>query len=112
MGKQPVPNPPTLTLKSEKNAPGGASRENALASFEKSLEESEAKRLANRPAVDLFEKLSKTDFKAKMKLQKWSEITAGLKLLIECGGEKPFKIKESSDKGDYRELVTQLRNLF
>jgi len=112
LDKQPVPNPPTLTLKSEKNSPCGASREDALASFEKSLEESEAKRLANRPAVDLFEKLSKTDFKAKMKLQKWSEITAGLKLLIECGGEKPFKIKESSDKGDYRELVTQLRNLF
>ena len=87
------------------------SPDEALAAMKKSQEEDEIRRLASRPAVNLFHALSQTCYKDKIKLEKWSEKVAALDALIGAGGEQPFKLCQPSSSNDYTELISELKKL-
>ena len=87
------------------------SPDEALAALKKSQEEDEIRRLASRPAVNLFHALSQTCYKDKIKLEKWSEKVAALDALIGAGGEQPFKLCQPSSSNDYTELISELKKL-
>lgn len=82
-----------------------------LAALKKSQEEDEIRRLASRPAVNLFHALSQTCYKEKIKLEKWSEKVAALDALFGAGGEQPFKLCQPSSSNDYTELISELKNM-
>jgi hypothetical protein len=83
----------------------------ALAALKKSQAEDEARRLASRPAVNLFQVLPHTCFSQKIKLEKWSEKVAALDALIEAGGEQPFKLCQPTSSIDYTQLIRELKKL-
>jgi cytoskeleton-associated protein 5 len=87
------------------------SPDEVLAALKKSQEEDELRRLASRPAVNLFHVLSQTCYKEKIKLEKWSEKVAALDALIGAGGEQPFKLCQPSSSIDYTELISELKKL-
>ena len=107
---QPNPTTSTLRLRSEVGLPS-SSPEDVLAALEASTKAQEAERFASREAVNIFSLLPKTDYKIKMKLPKWSEKVAAIKLLIECGGEKPFKLVPPSTDAPYNILISDLKLL-
>jgi hypothetical protein len=83
----------------------------ALAALKKSQEEDEARRLASRPAINLFQVLPQTCYNEKIKLEKWSEKVAALDALIGAGGEQPFKLCQPSSSIDYTLLIKELKKL-
>jgi len=83
----------------------------ALAALKKSQEEDEARRLASRPAVNLFQVLPQTCYSQKIKLEKWSEKVAALDALIGAGGEQPFKLCQPTSTIDYTQLIRELKKL-
>jgi cytoskeleton-associated protein 5 len=88
-----------------------SSPEEALAALKKAQEENEAKRLANRPAINLLQVLPSTCYKEKIKQAKWSEKVAALDALIEAGGEQPYKLCQPSASVNYTPLLRELTQL-
>ncbi|KAL3774149.1 hypothetical protein ACHAW5_010603 [Stephanodiscus triporus] len=100
---------PSRSLRRNKGKPVSIdSPEEALAALKKSQEEDEARRLASRPAINLFQVLPQTCYNEKIKLGKWSEKVAALDALIGAGGEQPFKLCQSVD---YTQLIKELKQL-
>ena len=90
---------------------GEGGQEDALAQFKAGAKEIEAKRFASRPAVDLLREIEKTDYRAKLNLSKWSEKVGALDLVIQCGGERPFKLLQPSSSTSYAPLVSEMKKL-
>eukprot|EP00957_Ditylum_brightwellii_P128233 9779964-Ditylum_brightwellii.AAC.1 len=94
---QPSPLPPTVGLRSQRGQQtSGDSGVDVMAALEQGAKELEAKRFASRKAVNLMNEVAKTEYAAKLKLAKWSEKVAALDILINCGGEKPYKLAQPS----------------
>jgi hypothetical protein len=70
----------------------------------------EAKRYASRPFVDIMSALSKTDYSSRLEVSKWSEKVAALDTVLECAGEKPYKL---ADPGSvyYIPLISDMMKL-
>jgi len=75
------------------------------------LAEMEAKRFASREAINLFKNLSSSDYKVKMKLPKWSEKVSAMKIVLECGGSKPYKLVPPSSDAPYNILICDVKQL-
>ena len=82
-----------------------------VAALKKAEEENEAKRLANRPDINLLQVLPSTCYKEKIKQAKWSEKVAALDALIEAGGEQPYKLCQPSASVNYTPLLRELTQL-
>ena len=84
---------------------------NVLAAFEEQAKELKAKRFAERPAVNLLQEVSKSDYSNMVKLPKWSEKVSALDTLLGCGGEKPYKLVQPSSLVNYSPLIAEMRML-
>ncbi|KAL7540754.1 hypothetical protein ACHAXR_010359, partial [Thalassiosira sp. AJA248-18] len=112
LNAQPSVTRPSKCLRCKAGQPVSTqSPEEALAALKKNQEEDEAKMLAARPAVNLFQVLPQTCYKEKIKLDKWSEKVAALGALIEAGGEQPFKLCLPSSSVNYTPLIRELTQL-
>ena len=80
---QPTPSIPTLILRSKIGSSTPTSPEDVLAALEASANAEYVKRFDSRQAVNIFSELSKTEYKVKMRLSKWSDKVAAIKILIE-----------------------------
>lgn len=113
--KQPEPSPAGVGLRSRRQVVGGGgdteSPENALAALQASAKELEAERFAKRPAVNVLEEMNKTEYASKLKLAKWSEKVAGLKMILEAGGETPYKLVQPSRSVNYAPLISDIKSL-
>ena len=58
-----------------------------------------------------MEAIKRTDYSTKLKLAKWSEKVAGMKLIIECGGEKPYKLSQPSSSCNYVPLIHEMKSI-
>jgi hypothetical protein len=76
-----------------------------------SAKELEAQRYAARSAVDLISAIAKTDYGEQIVLSKWSEKVAALDKVLECGGEKPYKLLPPSSIVNYGPLITDMKKL-
>eukprot|EP00980_Cylindrotheca_fusiformis_P018775 scaffold6257_cov144-Cylindrotheca_fusiformis.AAC.1 len=110
--KQPQPTPVQVGLRC-KRAPGGGavteSPEDALAALQASAKEMEAERFAKRPAVDLLADMKETEYASKLKMAKWNEKVAGLNMILEAGGERPYKLVQPSSSVNYVPLMSDMK---
>ncbi|KAG7371784.1 hypothetical protein IV203_017926 [Nitzschia inconspicua] len=83
----------------------------ALAALQAGGEELAKQRYANRPAINLFEELKKTEYDSKLKLTKWSEKVGALDIALKCGGEEPFKLLQPSSSCNYAPMISQMKGL-
>jgi cytoskeleton-associated protein 5 len=115
LAKKPGPTPVKIGLRSQKASGGGenaaSSPEDALAALQAGAKELEAERFVRRPAVNLMEAIKTTDYAAKLKLAKWSEKVAGLNMIIESGGEKPYKLVQPSHSANYSSLISEMKGI-
>lgn len=97
---------PTTYLKSQRPAAGGGSSTSDSASPAPALLPTfDARDMVE--AVDLMAKLGKTDFKAKMDEEKWSEKVGGMQIAIDLIGPLP-KLVPGADYGDLVKLLREL----
>jgi hypothetical protein len=113
LSKQPEPTTVRKGLRSQKQAAASTSSspQDALASLEAGTKELEDQLYASRPAVNLPAKVAKSEYSSKIKLQKWSEKVAALNIVLECGGEKPYKIMQPSHDANYAPLIGEMKKL-
>jgi cytoskeleton-associated protein 5 len=109
LSKMSTPSTPTLGLRFQKGC--SASPVDLVAAIQAGSAEEEARKFAERPAINLLSKLKDSEYKQKMKEAKWSEKAGALDLLISCAGEKPFKLVQPSASVNYSPLITELRQL-
>ena len=110
--KQPEPTPPQVGLRyGDTRGDQADSPDDVLAALEAGAKEAAAKKLASRKAVNIFELLPKTEYASKLKEAKWSEKTGALDILIQCGGEQPYKLVQPSSTVSYTDLIRDLRKL-
>ena len=113
--KQSDPTPVTVGLRSRRKAGGGGAAavdpEDALAALQAGAAELEAERFAKRPPANLLDAMRKTEYASKLKLAKWSEKVAGLKMILESGGEKPFKLEQPSHSTNYAPLISEMKGI-
>ena len=110
LDSQTEPTPIGIGLRSSKGA-SSQSPADALAALETGAKELEAKRYAEREPVNIFQALPKTDYSTRIKLPKWSEKVAALDLVLECGGEKPYKLVHPSPSVNYSPLISEMKTL-
>ena len=79
--------------------------------FEAQTAEMESKRFAARLRTNIFVNITKTDYSTRILLPKWSEKVAALDLLIECGGETPYKLELPSPSVNYAPIIAEMRKL-
>jgi hypothetical protein len=113
LSKQPEPTPVRRGLRNQKKVAGSTSSspQDALAALEAGTKELEAQRFASRPAVNLPGKVATSEFSSKIELQKWSEKVAALKIVLVCGGEKPYKLVPPSSNANYAPLISEMKKL-
>ena len=109
--EQPEPTPIGVGLRSLKGSAPSQSPADALAALEAGAKELEAKRFAEREPVNIFQELPKTDYSSRIKLPKWSEKVAALDIILECGGEKPYKLAQPSSSANYQPLISEMKKL-
>lgn len=107
--KQPEQLPPEVGLRYATTF--SESAPDALEALQAGAAEDSAARYEAREAVNIFDALKDTDYKAKLKEAKWSEKTAALDILIRCGGETPYKLKQPSSSVNYNPLISDLKKL-
>jgi hypothetical protein len=106
------PRKPQRTLRSELSGNSlTRTPDDALEALQYGTKELEAQRFAARPAVNLMEVISKTDYASRLALAKWSEKVAALTTVIECAGEKPYKLVPQSPSTNYITLITEMKRL-
>lgn len=108
MASQPEATPIRVGLRHSRKKQNSSSKE-ALAVLEAGGKALEAQRYAARPAIDLLSELRKTDYKQLLEMQKWSQKVAALNKVIECAGEKPYKLVKPTSSRVFAELVSDLR---
>jgi hypothetical protein len=113
LAKQPGPTPIKIGLRSQKSQSGQpqVSPEDALAALQAGSEALTAERLAKRAAVDMLDAIRKTDYAARLKLAKWSEKAGALDTILQCGGEKPYKLVQPSHSVNYTPLITEMKSM-
>ena len=109
LSKMSTPSSPRLGLRFQNGS--STSSEDLVAALNAGSAEAEARRLAERPAINLLSKLKETEYKQKMKEAKWSEKAGALDLLISCAGEKPYKLVQPSASVNYNPLISELKQL-
>ena len=109
LSKMSTPSSPRLGLRFQNGS--STSSEDLVAALNAGSAEAEARRLAERPAINLLSKLKETEYKQKMKEAKWSEKAGALDLLIICAGEKPYKLVQPSASVNYNPLISELKQL-
>lgn len=107
---QPEPTPIRVGLRSLRGSPS-QSPADALAALEAGAKDLEAKRFAEREPVNIFQQLPKTEYSTRVKQPKWSEKVAALDLVLQCGGEKPYKLAQPTASVNYGPLVTEMKKL-
>jgi cytoskeleton-associated protein 5 len=110
LDSQTEPTPIGIGLRSSKGS-SSQSPADALAALETGAKELEAKRYAEREPVNIFQALSKTDYSTRIKLPKWSEKVAALDLVLECGGETPYKLVHPSPLANYSPIISEMKAL-
>ena len=108
--EQSKPSPIGVGFRHE-SSDGPSSAEDALAALESGNAELEAKRFATRPAVNLIEEVAKSEYSTRITHKKWSEKVAALDKVLECGGEKPYKLAEPSPSVKYGPLISEMKKL-
>ena len=83
----------------------------ALAALQAGSEELEKERFENRPAVNLIDEITKTEYASKLKLAKWSEKVGAMDIVLKCGGEKPYKLAQPSSSNNYVPLINDMKGL-
>ncbi|CAB9516410.1 Cytoskeleton-associated protein 5 [Seminavis robusta] len=106
---QPQPTPPSMSFRNQQGE--AASPEDALAALEAGKKEMEAKRFASRAAINLVAAIASTDYATMITQPKWSQKVAGLDKVLECGGEKPYKLTEPSSSCNYGPLIIEMKKL-
>ena len=112
--KQPNATAPTIVLRSRAHTTSGqaeASPADALAAMQAGAKELEAERFKARPPANVLDAMKQTDYAAKLKLAKWSEKVAALDIVLECGGEKPYKLVQPSGSVNYVPLISEMKSL-
>lgn len=111
LSKQPDATPVRTGLRSINLSNTASSPVDALAALEAGNKELESRRFAARSAVNLVAAVSKTDYAAQLSLPKWSEKVAALDKLIECGGERPFKLEQQTSSVNHGPLIADMKKL-
>ena len=83
----------------------------ALAALQAGSKELEAQRYAAREPVDVVAAIARTDYADQIVLSKWSEKVAALVKILECGGEKPYKLVPPSSTVTYGPLISDMKKL-
>lgn len=102
LSSQPEPTPVKTGLRSQAR---GSSSGDALAAMQAGVKELEAQRFAARPAIDVVAAVAKSDYSQQIALPKWSQKVAALNTVIECAGEKPYKLAQPSSSVNYSPLI-------
>lgn len=110
---QPEATDVKIGIRSRKNNDSGAapSAGDALAALNAGNAELEAELFAKRPAVNLPEEVLKSNYSEHLQLSKWSEKVTGLKIILECAGEKPYKLLQPSSDANYAPLISEMKGL-
>ena len=108
---QPKASVPRVGLRSAASSDVLMSSHDALSALKAQSAEMDAQRFANRPRVNLFSKLGTTDYSTRILLPKWSEKVAALDVLLECGGETPYKLEFPGPSISYISLIGEMRKL-
>jgi len=103
---QPGPTPIGTGLKCMKT--GGEASNGAT---QLDMKELEQQQYAARPAVDLLEAISKTDYSQRLQQKKWSEKVAAMKTIMECAGKEPYKLQQPSSSSSYAALIGEMKQL-
>lgn len=113
LAKEANPAPVKVGLRSRKKSGGDAvvAPEDALAALQAGAAELEAERFMKRPAAPLLQNMKKTEYAAKLKLAKWSEKVAGLNMILESGGEKPYKLVQPGSTVNYAPLISEMKGI-
>ena len=109
--KQPQPAPIVTGFRNNQGGQASGSPEDALAALEAGSKELEAKRFASRPAVNLIAEVAKSEYSTRVSAAKWSEKTAALDKVLECGGAKPYKLTPPSASVNYGPLIGDMKKL-
>ena len=114
--EQPEATPIRTGLRSQTQQPSGGanattSKADAMATLQANAKELEAQRYAARSAVDIIAAIDKTDYSEQIVLSKWSEKVAALDKVLECGGEKPYKLMPPSSHVNYGPLIAEMKKL-
>ena len=109
--KQPQPAPIATGFRNSQGGEASGSPEDALAALEAGSKDLEAKRFASRPAVNLIAEVAKSEYATRVAAAKWSEKTAALDKVLECGGAKPYKLMPPSASVNYGPLIGDMKKL-
>jgi hypothetical protein len=113
--EQPEPTPIRTGLRSSRQPSGSngpaATAADALAALQAGSKELEAQRFAAREAVDVVAAMARTDYANQIVLSKWSEKVAALDKVLECGGEKPYKLVLPSPTVNYGPVISDMKKL-
>lgn len=107
--EQPDSYPPSVGLRySNQFSDNGAI---ALDLLNAEIEKDVAVKYAAREPVNLFASLDDSEYKSKIKEDKWSEKAAALDILLRCGGNQPYKLVQPSNSINYIPLISDLKKL-
>jgi len=110
--KQPQPAPISVSFRNNNhNGSSSGLPKDALAALQAGNAELEAQRFASRPAVNLVAAVAKTEYSSRLTAAKWSEKVAALDMVLECGGEKPYKLMEPSSSVNYGPLISDMKKM-
>ena len=115
--EQPEPTPiqTGLRIQRQKQQQSGdatsSSPADAIAALQANAKELEAQRYAARSAVNIIAAIETTDYAEQILLPKWSEKVAALDKVLECGGEKPYKLMPPSSHVNYGPLISEMKKL-
>jgi cytoskeleton-associated protein 5 len=104
----PIATPPLIGLR---YAESMSSFTNALEILQAGAEESAAEDFAAREPVNVFNALRETEYKSNMKGIKWSEKVGALDILLQCGGQQPYKLVQPSKLVNYNALISEIKKL-
>jgi cytoskeleton-associated protein 5 len=108
---QPEASKPRTMFRTYQSGLSAEPPRDALAALQSGTAELEAQRYAARPTINLMSEVAKTEYVAKLGLSKWSEKVAALKIVLECAGEKPYKLAEQSSSCNYVSLINDMKKL-
>jgi hypothetical protein len=117
LSEQPEPTPIRTGLRSSRDKKqdgvmtSAPSPTDAIATLHANAKELEAQRYAALSAVNIIAAIEKTEYAEQIQHTKWSEKVAALDKVLECGGEKPYKLLPPSSLVNYSPLVTEMKKL-
>ena len=108
---QPKSAPIKTGLRNSKKGSKGSVAD-SLAVLQAGSEAMKAQQFAARPAVDVIGKVKKSEYASLLVMPKWSQKVAALEIVLECGGEKPYKLAQPSNSTNYAPLISDMKGLF